>query len=134
MTEVTQDLLAKGADRIEEKPLYFSTLLENKEALVNETVELYCEMSRIGVDVTWLKDNKPLSMAEGKYQIINRDYSYSLLIPSVSTEDSGEYTVKVDDLRSTAILTVCGQFSLSTRSHSSLQQKIFFCRVPNFIC
>ncbi len=107
-----------------EAPLSFTTLLQNTEAVVGETVELYCEMTQIGVDVTWLRDNQPLSMVEGRYQIINQDHRYELIIASVTTDDEGEYTVQAGDLQSSAALTVHGQWTdCSDSVASSLQTK-----------
>ena len=95
----------KGGD---DEPLKFTSLLENKDAFVDETVEFSCETTRAGIEVVWLKNNRPLSITEAKYQIVNRDCSYQLIIPSVTRDDSGKYSVQIDDLKSTAILTVTG--------------------------
>ena len=105
----TSELLTK--EDIEEQnilPLSFTTLLENKEAVVDETVEFTCEMTQSGVEVVWLKNQEPLSVTEGRYEIINQDCSYQLVIPRVTTGDSGEYTVRAGALQSTAILVVNG--------------------------
>ncbi len=93
-----------------EVSLKFTSLLENKEATVNETVDFGCEMNKIGVEVTWLKNSHPLSLTDGRYQIVNTDCAHHLIIPSVTPDDTGEYTVKVEDLQSTAFLTVIGQY------------------------
>ena len=106
MTEsVSKKEKKKGGD---DEPLKFTSLLENKEAFVNETVQFSCATTRAGMEVVWLKNNRPLSITEGKYQIVNRDCSYQLIIPSVTLDDSGEYSVQIDDLKSTAILTITG--------------------------
>ena len=104
--ELTETITKENKD---DEPLKFTSLLENKEAFVNETVEFSCETSRRGIEVIWLKNNRPLSITEGRYQIVNRDCSYQLVIPSVTLDDSGEYSIQIDDLKSTAILTVTGQ-------------------------
>ena len=65
-------------------------------------------MSQSGIEVTWSKDNHPLSLAEGRYKIINKDCSYQLIVPSVTVKDMGEYTIAAKDVQSTAILTVHG--------------------------
>ncbi len=98
--------LEEGKQEVSALPLTFTTLLQNTEASVLEDVELHCEMSQIGVEVSWLKDNNPLSLAEGRYELINKDFTYSLLIPSVTPDDSGQYTIQAGDLQSTAVLTV----------------------------
>ena len=69
---------------------------------------LITEISESGMDVTWLKDNVPLSLSDGKYEIINQDTSYQLLIPNVSVEDSGEYKMQGDGHETTVSVTVQG--------------------------
>ncbi len=95
----------------QEEAVCFTRLLKNKDAFVGETVDFQCEMTQTGLEVTWLKNSEPLSIADSRYQIINRDTTYQLVIPSVTADDSGQYTVKVGDLQSTGILTVYGQYS-----------------------
>ena len=67
---------------------------ENIESLPGETVTLITELPESGLEVTWLKDNVPLSMIDAKYETINKDYSYELLISDVTVEDAGNYKVQ----------------------------------------
>ena len=69
---------------------------------------LITELPESGMDVTWLKDNVPLSLSDGKYETINQDTSYQLLIPSVSVEDSGECKMQGDGHETTVSVTVQG--------------------------
>ena len=78
--------------------------------MLNETVTLTCQMTKPGVNITWLKDSKPLSLTDERYEMINQDCSYQLVIPKVTINDSAEYTVKVGELQSTAILIVNGLY------------------------
>ena len=107
--QITESLSKKEKRKDgDDEPLKFTSLLENKEAFVDEAVEFSCETTRAGIAVIWLKNNRPLLITEGRYQIVNRDCSYQLIIPSVTLDDSGEYSIQIDDLKSTAILTVTG--------------------------
>ena len=81
---------------------------KNIEALPGETVTLITELPESGVDVTWLKDNVPLSLSDEKYETINQETSYQLLIPNVSMEDSGEYKMQGGGHESTVSVTVKG--------------------------
>ena len=81
---------------------------ENVEALPGETVTLITEMPKSGLEVTWLKDNVPLSQIGGKYETINKDCSYELVIPDVTVEDAGEYVVQGGAYESSISLTVTG--------------------------
>lgn len=69
---------------------------------------LTCELSKPGEEVTWLKNNVPLSIGDGRYQTVNQDTTYQLIIPNVTVDDSGQYTVQAGELQSTAQLTVFG--------------------------
>ena len=82
--------------------------MDNTEAIAQETVVLACELSKPGEEVIWLKNNVPLSLSDGRYETINQDCSYQLIIPNVTLDDSGEYTVQAGDLQSTGQLTVYG--------------------------
>ncbi len=90
-------------------PLSLTSQLQNTEAVAGEDVDLFCEMSQIGMEVTWLKDQEPLCMADGRYKVINQDTMYHLIVPCVTPDDSGTYTVQAGDLQSTALLTVHGE-------------------------
>ena len=81
---------------------------KNVEALPGETVSIITELPEEGLDIIWLKDNVPLSMIEGKYETVNKDFSYQLIIPDVTVEDGGEYQVQGGPYESTVLLTVNG--------------------------
>ena len=81
---------------------------ENPQALPGETVTLITELPEAGLEITWLKDNVPLSISEGKYQTINKDTSYELVIPNIKMEDGGEYKIQGGGYETTLNLTVIG--------------------------
>ena len=99
-----------GAIMVLGVPLKFSSLLENKEVMVDETVTFACQMTKPEVNVTWLRDGKPLSLTGERYEKINQDCYFQLVIPKVTVNDSAEYTVKVGELQSTAVLIVNGLY------------------------
>ena len=71
---------------------------------------LMTDLPEPGLDVTWFKDNVPLSMSEGRYQTVNQDCSYQIIIPDVKVEDSGEYCAVGGGYESTVSLNVLGEF------------------------
>ena len=81
---------------------------ENPQAFPGETVTLMTELPEPGLEVTWLKDNVPLSIIDGKYETINKDTSYELVIPDVTVEDGGEYKVQGGGYEATVPLIVNG--------------------------
>ena len=86
----------------------FTNVQKNPQVLPGETVTLITELPEVGLEVTWLKDNIPLSISDGKYETINKDTSYELVIPHVTMEDGGEYNVQGGGYESTVKLTVIG--------------------------
>ena len=80
----------------------------NVEALLGETVTLITELPEAGLEVTWLKDNIPLSTTVGQYQKVNQDTSYQLLVPEVTAANEGEYLVQGGGYESRITLTVPG--------------------------
>ena len=80
----------------------------NIEALPGETVTLVTELPEPGLDVTWLKDNVPLSMSDEKYHTTNKDCFYELMIPQVTVEDCGEYKVQGGGHEFAVLLNVNG--------------------------
>ena len=87
----------------------FTNEQENVDAIPGETVKLITELPESELEVTWLKDNVPLSMTDGKYETINKDCSYQLLVADVTTEDSGCYTVQGGGFESRVSLSVLGR-------------------------
>ena len=108
--QTTESVIKEAVKEKKDLPLSFTALLENKEAIIDETVEFTCEMTQSGVEVAWLKNHQPLSVTGDRYEIINQDCSYQLIIPNVTTDDTGEYTVRAGELQSTAVLTVNGWY------------------------
>ena len=89
-------------------PEQFTETQKNLEALPGESVTVIAELPESGLEVNWLKDNIPVSMIEGHYQTVNKDCSYELVIPEVTTDDSGEYKAQGGEYESTVSLTVNG--------------------------
>ena len=81
---------------------------ENLEALPGETATLITKLPESGLEVIWLKDNVPLSMIDAKYETINKDCSYELVIPDVTVEDAGDYKVQGGGFESVVPLIVNG--------------------------
>ena len=85
-----------------------TALQQNVEALSGESVKLITELPEEGLEVTWLKDNVPLSITDGKYETISKDTSYELVIADVTVEDGSEYKVQGSGYEATVPLIVNG--------------------------
>ena len=99
----------------------FARMLENREATTNQTAEFSCEITQPEIDVVWLRNRQPISLTEGRYQITSQDCSYHLVIPNVTTDDIGEYTVKAGEIQSTAFLSINGWYSRVDKIFLSIQ-------------
>ena len=90
-------------------PEQHTEIQQNIEALPGESVTLATELPEPGLEVTWLRDNVPLSMTDSKYETVNADCSYQLVIADVSEEDSGQYKVKGASCEAAVSLIVNGE-------------------------
>ncbi|CAF1220457.1 unnamed protein product, partial [Didymodactylos carnosus] len=61
--------------------------------LVNEKIELVCEINRSNVPCVWLKDNEPLEDQPEP----SIDGKYRLKLDQLKIDDSGEYTIRFND-------------------------------------
>ena len=91
-----------------ENEVQHSEVQENPQTISGETVTLITELPEPGLEVTWMKDNVPLSITDEKYETINEDMSYQLVIPDVTIDDGGEYKVQGGGFESTVPLIVQG--------------------------
>ena len=78
------------------------------EAFPGETVSIIGQLPESGLDVTWLKDNVPLSLNDTKHETVNNECSYELVVADITVEDTGEYTVKGGGYKSTVQLHITG--------------------------
>ena len=68
-----------------------------------------CEISKAGLKPEWFKGDKPIRRSE-KYDKTSDNGKHALIIEESQAEDEGPYTVKFEDVTSTAKLTINGQF------------------------
>lgn len=64
-----------------------------------------CEINRPNRKVSWLKDNKPLSIGK-KYEFQNVDCTYTLIVHDATTEDVGKIAMKCNKITTEGALTV----------------------------
>ena len=69
---------------------------------------LFTKLPESGLEVTWFKDNVPLSISDEKYHTTNKDFFYELVISNVTVEDGGEYKVQGRGHESAVLLHVNG--------------------------
>ena len=89
-------------------PVYFTSPLTNTEAVAGETLVLSGELSKSGASVVWLKDYVPLDLSLGRYEVVNKDFTYQLVVPHLTDEDSGTYALQSGNVVSAAEVVVFG--------------------------
>jgi len=86
----------------------FTVPLKEVQSVEGQTVEMTCELSRPGQQVTWLKDGVEL-VPDDRCAILVDGCQHRLIINNATLEDEAEYTVKLtDDVSSKATLWVEG--------------------------
>uniref|UniRef100_A0A2K6GY28 non-specific serine/threonine protein kinase n=1 Tax=Propithecus coquereli TaxID=379532 RepID=A0A2K6GY28_PROCO len=98
-------LTSKASLIVRERPANFTKPLEDQRAVLGEDAVLYCELSRAGAPVRWLKDGKAIRKSQ-KYDVLVDGTQATLVVRGASLKDSGTYTCEVEDARSTASLRV----------------------------
>ena len=92
---------------VPEEPLEVMKPLSDQEVLEGETVNLECELSKPDQKVTWHKENKKVSHG-GRFTISMEDTKHTLVISNAELTDQSAYTIKSDDVSSTANVFVTG--------------------------
>lgn len=87
----------------------FTHRLSDMTGSEGEDIELYVELSRPDVPVSWMKNRQPLKPSD-RIKILCQRYRQVLHILDAIPEDDGEYTVCLPDKsESTAILKIKGR-------------------------
>lgn len=97
-----------------EEPVELTSALQDvKVDRLHDVAEFRLKVSKADCKVTWLHGTTPVT--EGtKYTVGMDDLEPYLKINDVTGKDEGPFTVKVDDLTSTANLLVQGEFDSQT--------------------
>ncbi|CAL9696167.1 unnamed protein product [Knipowitschia caucasica] len=90
---------------VQDTPPSFKTRLRNQEAMEGSSVVLCCELDKPASSVEWRRRGELLRNGD-KYQIKKKESALELTIMSLDLDDSGEYTCKCGDQRTTATVTV----------------------------
>lgn len=92
-------------------PITFKTKLRNQQVEEENSITLSCELSKPGLPVEWRKGEELLKN-NFKYQIKTRNSIMELIIKNTQLEDSGLYSCKYGDVKTTANITITRKGSL----------------------
>lgn len=75
-------------------PIRFLKPLEDKEATVEDTVTLACEVNKDNTKAEWFKDGLPLKVND-KFRVSRDGRRHQLVISDLKLEDEAQYSCKV---------------------------------------
>ncbi|XP_077573138.1 obscurin [Stigmatopora nigra] len=90
---------------VNERPAKFLHELSNIEVQEGNGVSLFCQLSKAGLAVEWMKGDEVLTNDE-KYQLKQRGSTMELLIRKSQPEDSGTYSCVCEDIKTSATIII----------------------------
>ena len=108
-----------------EIPLEFTTPLKETEIVEGANVTLEVQVSKPDAEVTWFKDDIQIAPDE-HHKIVAEGTIRRLSIDRASIDDEAEYSVKVADKVTKAMLWVEGETSCQCSSITNAVPKIEF--------
>lgn len=95
--QVRNDLYNVASLVVEEEPIVFLKKLEDVICTnIPDTAYYECELSKLNVNVNWLKDGQQLRMDLGdKYEFGKEGTKHFLMVKKVDGNDEGNYTISI---------------------------------------
>lgn len=91
-----------------EAELVFESPLKDLTVPENDTTVLECRLNKPAVRVKWLQDGKEI-LLDDRTKMISDGNTLKLIREKTKMADKGQYTVAIDDLKTSANLTVTGK-------------------------
>ncbi|CAF0822074.1 unnamed protein product, partial [Didymodactylos carnosus] len=101
-----QNLITKAHVQVNDEDLQFTKRLpQSIDVIGGRDIVIECEMNKYDTQALWKKDNEPVKNLS-KFVPIFENKKHKLIIKDAAVEDSGLYTVNVNELESTTYLNV----------------------------
>ncbi|CAF0827406.1 unnamed protein product, partial [Didymodactylos carnosus] len=101
-----QNLTTKAHVQVNDEDLQFMKRLpQTIDVIGGRDIAIECEMNHYDTQALWKKDNEPIKNLS-KFMPIVENKKHKLIIKDASAEDSGLYTVNVNELESTTYLNI----------------------------
>ena len=91
---------------VTEKPVEFVMPLDDQEVLEGEPATFEIHTNKPHKKVTWFKDDKEIKPNDKRYRFTDIDSTHTIKVKESELSDTGKYTIKCDNIESTATLTV----------------------------
>lgn len=110
--------------------------LQPVRAPEKSTAKLECQLSKPNKQVVWFKNGIEISPKDSHYSIVNEDCSYSITVYDCSLDDGAEYTLRYQEVETSATLTIDGMnfLLLSSLDFLSITQLLVLRCYPCYIC
>jgi len=103
---------------VAERPVQLVEPLKNAKAPEHGRATLTCKLSKPNKPVVWFKNGVELTPSESpRYSAVNEDCEYTLTLDDCGLDDTAEYSMRCQDIETSATLTVDGKL-LNTRKQS----------------
>ena len=100
-----------------ERPVELMEPLKEVRAPEHGKATLSCKLSKPNKKVTWFKNGVELSPTETpRYSIVNEDCEYTITIDDCSLDDTAKYSMRCENIETSATLTVDGKCLEHTRA------------------
>ena len=86
----------------------FIVPLTDKQAIESTSVTMECEVNKPDLPAKWLKEGEELSLDE-RIDLTVDLTKHAMTITNTNLEDEAQYTIVIDDKKSSAVLLVDGR-------------------------
>ena len=104
-------MLTKASFSVVERPVQLVEPLKDSRAPEHGKATLSCKLSKPNKKVAWFKNGVELTPSESpRYSMVNEDCEYTLTLDDCSLDDTAQYSMRCQDIDTSASLTIDGKY------------------------